>query len=353
MKVWNRLRIVMTLTILSCLPLFVLSNSSAQGKKPTSKEPISQKGLLDALHIGGLSTKALIQQIRTRGVAFELTAQVETELRAAGAKPAVIDAVRTNYRPFVGTLNITSTVAGTSITVAGLGSYVDRIVLKVPPGRYQITGEKLGHRGDVKNVEVKFGEASSVELRPLPMTTEEMLALATERFERNDYGASVALTRSMLTRQPAPTKAVALLAANLYMLGEYDESIIYFSKAISSGESVAISVLQRHGGSWGGKTLSAGRLTFQQNSVEFYSLDFPDESFKIPYAKIVEMSIKDQMRLNLKVKVKLPKNRKETDVEYNLYSPDGVATGTVVTCPECLGKMRVILQILRQFRTGT
>lgn len=353
MKFKYQLTTVVTLIVLVFLPLNVSSKPSPQAKKPATKEPITQKGLLEALHIGGLPPKALIQQIKARGVAFKLTPQVESEMRAAGAKPAVIDAVRANYRPLVVTLNITSTVAGVSIIVPGIGSYKDKIIaLKVAPGHYSIAGRKLGYRDDTKEVDVKFGQTSSIELRLAPMTTEEMLALAKEGFDRRDYGASTALTRTVLTSQPGQSKALALLAANLYMQGEYEESIGHFTKAISAGESIAILVLQRHGGSWSGKTLSPGRLIFQQSSFEFYSVDYPDESFKIPYAKVVETSIKDQMRLNLKVKVKLPRNRKETDVEYNFYSTDGVATGTIVTCPQCLGRMRVILQLLRQFRTG-
>lgn len=351
MKVKQQIWIVVALIVLVILPLSVLGNSKLQSRKPGPKPPITQSGLLDALRIGGLSPKALIQEIKSRGVGFELTGPVEAELRAAGAKPAVIDAVRANYRPFVGTLNINSTVPGTSITVPGIGSYVDKIIgLKVPPGQYSIAASKLGYRGDTKDVEVKFGQTLNVELRPLPLTTEEILALAKTSFERNDYGASIGLMRTLLAKQPGQTKAVSLLASSLFMQGDYEESLTYFTQAITAGESVAIAVQHRHGGSWSGKSLSPGWLTFQQTSFGFNSLDFPDESFNIPYAKILETSIKDQMRLNIKVKVRLPKNGKESNVEYNFYSTDGAATGTVITCPQCLGKMRVILQLLRQFR---
>ena len=354
MKVRKQLRVVLPLIVLALLQLNQSGKSSAQVKKPGSKPPITQSGLLDALRIGGLSPKALVQEIRARGVGFELTPQVEAQLRDAGAKPAVIDAVRANYRPFVGTLNINTSVTGASITVAGIGNYADKITgLKVPPGNYKITGHKLGHRGDTRDVEVKFGQTANVELRLLPMTTEEIMAQAKESFGRSDYGASIGLTRTLLARQPGYPKAVSLLASSLFMQGDYDEATTYFTQAIAAGESIAIPVLHRHGGSWSGKTLSPGQLKFQQTSFGFDSLDFPDESFSVSYAKVVETSIKDQMRLNLKVKVRLPKNRKESDVEYNFYSPDGVATGTIITCPQCLGKMRVVLQLLRQFRSTT
>src|SRR5919202_1687627 len=65
----------------------------------TAKKPISRKGLVDAVKINGLSTAELVQQIQARGVAFEMTADAEAELRSVGARPEIIEAARANYRP--------------------------------------------------------------------------------------------------------------------------------------------------------------------------------------------------------------------------------------------------------------
>jgi hypothetical protein len=68
----------------------------------TSKKPISRQGLVNAVKINGLSTAELVGEIQTRGVAFEMTADAEQELRSVGARPEVIEAARSNYRaPFV------------------------------------------------------------------------------------------------------------------------------------------------------------------------------------------------------------------------------------------------------------
>jgi len=64
----------------------------------SSTKPISQKGLTDALKIGGLKESELIDAIKTRGVDFQLTTQSEQGLRAAGATDGEIAAVRANYR---------------------------------------------------------------------------------------------------------------------------------------------------------------------------------------------------------------------------------------------------------------
>src|SRR5215212_9470889 len=68
--------------------------SDAQVKKPISKD-----GLVKAIQLNGLSTRELVQQIQSRGVEFQMTPQIETELRGIGARPEVVDAARASYRP--------------------------------------------------------------------------------------------------------------------------------------------------------------------------------------------------------------------------------------------------------------
>lgn len=63
-----------------------------------AKKPISKDGLVKAVRINGLSTAELIQQIQSRGVAFQMTPEAEAEMRQAGARPEVIEAARSNYR---------------------------------------------------------------------------------------------------------------------------------------------------------------------------------------------------------------------------------------------------------------
>jgi tetratricopeptide (TPR) repeat protein len=69
------------------------------GALAQAKKPITRDGLVKAVRINGLSTTELVQQVQTRGVSFQMTADAEAELRAAGARPEVIAAARSNYRP--------------------------------------------------------------------------------------------------------------------------------------------------------------------------------------------------------------------------------------------------------------
>jgi Flp pilus assembly protein TadD len=81
--------------LLAALLLFP-AGAAAQARKPITRE-----GLVKAVRINGLSTAELVQQLESRGVAFQMTPDAEAELRAAGARPEVIAAARTNYRPDV------------------------------------------------------------------------------------------------------------------------------------------------------------------------------------------------------------------------------------------------------------
>jgi hypothetical protein len=79
--------------LLAAALLLFPASSSAQAKKP-----ITRDGLVKAVRINGLSTAELIQQIQSRGVSFRMTPDAEAELRAAGARPEIITAARSNYR---------------------------------------------------------------------------------------------------------------------------------------------------------------------------------------------------------------------------------------------------------------
>ncbi|MEW6737709.1 MAG: hypothetical protein AB1489_40890, partial [Acidobacteriota bacterium] len=93
---FNRFIALVALLTLNCLiPPLTLQMQAGQ---PT-KKPISKNGLLEAIRLNGLSTQELIDRVNQRGVSFQLTSQDEAEFRAAGARPELIEAIRTNYRP--------------------------------------------------------------------------------------------------------------------------------------------------------------------------------------------------------------------------------------------------------------
>jgi hypothetical protein len=79
---------ILAIAVLSVLALFVCP-AGAQAPKPIAKQ-----GLIDALRIGGLTLQELIQFVRDRGVDFQVSPEVEAELRSAAAQRDLIEAVR-------------------------------------------------------------------------------------------------------------------------------------------------------------------------------------------------------------------------------------------------------------------
>jgi hypothetical protein len=83
---------------LAALVLALVSLAASPPARAQAKKPITREGLVQAVRINGLSTAELVQQVEQRGVSFEMTPAVEAELRAAGARPEVIEAARANHR---------------------------------------------------------------------------------------------------------------------------------------------------------------------------------------------------------------------------------------------------------------
>lgn len=101
------------LQILFASAVLVLS-ASGGGVAQESTKPITEKGLVSALTIGGLESQELVDIIDRRGVAFAMTPEVEQQLRAAGASDAVIEAVRTHYHQPSGDRSVVADLNGSA-----------------------------------------------------------------------------------------------------------------------------------------------------------------------------------------------------------------------------------------------
>ena len=63
-----------------------------------SKKPYDQGTLLRVVQLNALPTSEVVEKINERGVDFQMTSQIESEFRSAGARPEVIQSMRANYR---------------------------------------------------------------------------------------------------------------------------------------------------------------------------------------------------------------------------------------------------------------
>ena len=93
---FRRSRVSFIAAALASAALLFAGAASTQTKKPITKQ-----GLMNAVKINGLTTRELVLQIERRGVDFQMSASDESDLEGVGARPEIIEAARSNYRPAV------------------------------------------------------------------------------------------------------------------------------------------------------------------------------------------------------------------------------------------------------------
>ena len=80
----------------AALILFAMITAGVAGMQ--AKQPYDRDKLLRVVQLNALPTSEVVQAIQQRGVDFQMNSEVESQFRGAGARPEVIDAIRTNYR---------------------------------------------------------------------------------------------------------------------------------------------------------------------------------------------------------------------------------------------------------------
>jgi hypothetical protein len=259
-----------------------------------------------------------------------------------------------NLTPSPAKLTVTVNVEGAQIAIQNAGTYTDKIAeLELAPASYEVEVSKPGYWPETKTIVLSPGFPYSWPVVLRKMSVDDTLAQVKKLTETSNCSGAIGVASMIPATEPASAKSEYFIGACLYNAGLSDRALPYMRRAVNAGEAVSINLLEKHGGSWNGKTLSLVRLTFHRDSFEYNSVDYPDQSFSAAYANIRELSIKPpNSRLYLKVRAKLPKNKKETLEDFELYSTDAAATGVLVTCEGCPAKMRFALQLLQQFRGG-
>ena len=172
------------------------------GASAQAKKPITREGLVKAVRINGLSTAELVQQVQTRGVSFQMTADAEAELRAAGARPEIIAAARSNYRP--------------AAAVASRGG-------KRPPGGTARPPARGGPDYD------------------------DLTDQATAAYDARDASRATQLLQQAIQLSPQQPRAYQLLGfTQLYLQSDLNEAEKNMRKAIELGGSASFRVFHDH-----------------------------------------------------------------------------------------------------------
>lgn len=289
----------------AALPLLAPADSAAQAKKPITRE-----GLVKAVRINGLSTAELVEQVRSRGVSFQMTADAEAELRAAGARPEVIEAARANYRPASSPAPATpAPVRGGSNVPAGpplsKAEIVTMLQAGTPPARVEQFVEKRGvnfqsNAQAAREIKAAGGTNSLVgavaagyvaagrprpagpgTTRPAPVVSrgpdyDDLTDQATAAFDARNAARATQLLTQAVQLDPAQPRAYQLLGfTQLYLQNNIGEAERNMRKAIELGGSASFRVFHDHAnGSF--KQTCAGTLFVTKTNVTFKADDGRD-----------------------------------------------------------------------------
>jgi hypothetical protein len=218
--------------LIICL-LIVLSGASnlifAQ-----SAHPIKKKALLDVLRTNVVPTARLVQEVQRRGVDFKMTAADENEIRLAGGRPELIEAVRVNYRP--------------STTVATKSGSSSKSTSNVPPGPPLAKNEVITMlQSGVATTRVEqFVTARGVNFKMTPQIAKEIKAAggnnaligAITQMASGKAPTPITTTASASTKSAAPTyDDLTDQAVEANKIKDADSAIRLLQQAISMDPS--------------------------------------------------------------------------------------------------------------------
>jgi tetratricopeptide (TPR) repeat protein len=304
--------------IIAALLLFPAA-SLAQGKRPITRE-----GLVKAVRINGLSTAELIQQVQLRGVSFQMTSDAEAELRAAGARPEVIDAARSNYRPASSSPPVTNAGArGRSNVPAGPPLSKNEIVTMLQAGTPSARVEQFV---DARGVSFQSNAQTAREIKaaggtnslvgavtaaytasgrpriPPPASNnrgynnargpdyDDLTDQATAAFDARNAARATQLLSQAIQLEPSSPRAYQLLGfTQLYLQGNITEAERNMRRAIELGGSAAFRVFHDHANGSFNSTCSGTLFVTRRNVT--YKADDGRDTFETDEANIKEIKV--------------------------------------------------------------
>ncbi len=265
-----------------------------------AKKPITREGLVRAVRINGLSTAELVQQVQSRGVSFQMTADAEAELRAAGARPEVIEAARSNYRAGSAPLTNASGRGGSNVPAGpplSKSEIVTMLQAGTPPARVEQFVERRGvsfqsNAQVAREIKAAGGTNSLVgavaagyvspgrgarpgtATRPAPAAArgpdyDDLTDQATAAYDARNAALATRLLTQAIALDAAQPRAHQLLGfTRLYLQHDIEDAERHMRRAIELGGSASFRVFHDHAnGSF--KQTCAGTLFVTKSDVTF------------------------------------------------------------------------------------
>jgi hypothetical protein len=310
---------LLTLTAAAlALSLFSTSGARMQG----AGKPIKKEKMLEVLHKNLLPTRIFVEQVRTRGVDFQVTPPVESELKQAGARPELISAARESYRPTSTAVVVSTTVptntsrgkAGSSPTVSGppltSGEVLTLLQSGVPAARVEkiVEGRGVsfaldpeiarsitaagGNRSLLGAIGEHFKSAPAVNPAPAAaaaVSYEDLVDQATTALDKEQNEEAIKLlTQAVQMDANKPTAYAFLGWAELYGKGNPGGAEPFMRQAIERGGAAIFRATHDHDGLFTLTNTCKGSLFITKNEVTFKADDGGD-TFEASDANIKEV----------------------------------------------------------------
>ncbi len=288
--------------------------------------PVTKNRLINVLRSKSLQTREIVAVVKNNGVDFELSAAIETELTAAGARPAVIEAVRGNYRSaqtavaadnsraktqliaggepltqsaLTALLNnrVTDAQIQKSVKARGVAFQMSPVIareIKAAGGSDQLIGLLFlayipPHKNSAVNNSSQNLSAGAVN------NYDQMIDSAVDLFDnkKDRQGAVAALQRALKLDAASPRAYQTLGYISLYGSANFVDSEKYMREAIARGGSAVFRVKHDHNGTF--LNTCQGSLYVAKDSVRFES-DDNRHTFDTPDANIKTVKMNSSLR---------------------------------------------------------
>jgi Protein kinase domain/PEGA domain len=254
-----------------------------------------------------------------------------------------------------GTLTIIPSVAGASISINKVGTYVGQVIdLSVPMGEYRVEVSKLGYQTETRTIEVPPGKLveQAIPLKLLP--TEQALAQAERSLSSKDYKTVIEICESILKTQPDNLRANVLAGYSHYYTARFDQSLIYLFKALDSNGQIEIPVKLYQEGQAGDDLLS-GQIVLSRGNFGFRSNERHDFDLSVTTDKIRELASKAQKggRIYALIGINQGTSKKEKAEKFYYHPAAAVVNSEpkpTVECNNCEHELRAILQLIQRVR---
>ena len=297
-NVFNQSRNSIKLAIACLLLLLAGENVFAQYKG----SPVKKDKLISVLRSKQLQTREIVNTINNNGVDFQLNSSVQAELVAAGARPEVIEAVRSNYRaPVITKQPPNNNSSNTGKKFSGNPLDKDAIITLLENGvadaqvrkNVEARGVNFKSTPAVKNeIKAAGGSVALINLIALSFVNpnqssagnnvavnsasagndyDSLIDLAVDQYDnRKDRQGAVSTLQRAIQMNPNNSRAYQLLGfMSLYGFSDFNMAERFMKESISRGGSAVFRVFHDHDGIF--TDTCSGSLFIAQDTVRFES----------------------------------------------------------------------------------